>query len=341
MSKLPKYCEHSSGQARVRLNGKVVYLGKYGSPESKRAYRDVCRKILAGDAEPIAEASVADVAARWMAVYAVRFGEDSEQYRKRKRAIVPLLSDWGGEPIAKVGPLRVKKTRERWIKAGKARSTINAYMALVKEMYRWGVENEHVKPETWQAVLAITNVSDEAKPAKVVEPVPIENVTKTLPKMRPMLQDMVRLQALTGMRSGNLTAMTPGQIDRASFPWVYRPSSHKTKHKKKELAVPLGPQAREILEPLLRGEDDLLFTTRVGNRFTSATYGTEIKKACIRAGVPHWHPHQLRHSLATAVRSKHGIEAAQVLLGHAKLDVTQIYAEKNLELARRIAEELG
>ena len=340
MPKLPKYCKHSSGQARVRLNGKVVYLGKYGSPESKRAYRDVCRQILAGDAEPIAEASVADVAARWMAAQALKHGEDSDAYRRRRRAVVPLIEDWGGEPIARVGPLRVKKTRERWISAGKARKTINGYVSLIKEMYRWGVENEHVKPETWQAVLAITNVSDEAKPAKVVEPVPIENVTKTLPGMMPMLQDMVRLQALTGMRSGNLTAMTPGQIDRASLPWVYRPRSHKTKHKKKELAIHLGPQAREILGPLLKGEDDLVFSVN-GSRITSVAYCKAIAAACRVAGVPHWHPHQLRHSLATAVRSKHGIEAAQVLLGHAKLDVTQIYAEKNLELARRIAEELG
>src|SRR5438552_3366231 len=31
-----------------------------------------------------------------------------------------------------------------------------------------------------------------------------------------------------------------------------------------------------------------------------------------------WHPYQIRHSFATRVRKQHGLEAAQVLLGHAR-----------------------
>jgi hypothetical protein len=47
------------------------------------------------------------------------------------------------------------------------------------------------------------------------------------------------------------------------------------------------------------------------------------------------------HTAATAVRARYGLEAAQVLLGHAKADVSEIYAEKNLSLARRVAAEVG
>lgn len=57
--------------------------------------------------------------------------------------------------------------------------------------------------------------------------------------------------------------------------------------------------------------------------------------------IDHWHPHQLRHTLGTEIRRKYGIEAAQVLLGHARADVTQVYAQKNLDLAIRIARECG
>ena len=35
------------------------------------------------------------------------------------------------------------------------------------------------------------------------------------------------------------------------------------------------------------------------------------------------------------------LEAAQVALGHTKADVTQVYAERNLDLARRVAAEIG
>jgi integrase len=54
-----------------------------------------------------------------------------------------------------------------------------------------------------------------------------------------------------------------------------------------------------------------------------------------------WHPHQLRHNAATELRKEFGLEAAQVVLGHRSLRVTEIYGEKNLEAARRIMQKIG
>lgn len=55
----------------------------------------------------------------------------------------------------------------------------------------------------------------------------------------------------------------------------------------------------------------------------------------------HWHPHQLRHNYATSIRKQFGLEAAQVLLGHSKADVTQVYAECNAERAEAIVLKVG
>lgn len=54
-----------------------------------------------------------------------------------------------------------------------------------------------------------------------------------------------------------------------------------------------------------------------------------------------WNPYRLRHNAATQVRHRYGLEAAQVLLGHAHADVTQVYAERDIEKARSIAAEIG
>jgi integrase len=54
-----------------------------------------------------------------------------------------------------------------------------------------------------------------------------------------------------------------------------------------------------------------------------------------------WHPHQLRHNAATRLRKEYGLEAAQVILGHKTLEVTEIYAEKNVAAAMRIMAEVG
>jgi integrase len=54
-----------------------------------------------------------------------------------------------------------------------------------------------------------------------------------------------------------------------------------------------------------------------------------------------WHPHQLRHNVATRLRKDYGLEAAQVILGHKTLRVTELYAQKNVDAAKRIAAAAG
>lgn len=114
---------------------------------------------------------------------------------------------------------------------------------------------------------------------------------------------------------------------------------------------------------------------RPAARYTRLSYLTAVTRACDRAFPPvgelaqgegesvakwwarltpeqrtavkvwrkehHWHPNQLRHTFATRVRKEHGLEAAQVLLGHSKADVTQVYAERNETLAAAIVSKIG
>jgi integrase len=54
-----------------------------------------------------------------------------------------------------------------------------------------------------------------------------------------------------------------------------------------------------------------------------------------------WSPLQLRHTVATEIESTRGREAASSFLGHAKLDTTQIYVDRDLAKARAIAQEIG
>ncbi len=46
-----------------------------------------------------------------------------------------------------------------------------------------------------------------------------------------------------------------------------------------------------------------------------------------------WHPNQLRHNAATKARRSAGLETAQVICGHSKADVTQVYAEADRQKA--------
>jgi site-specific recombinase XerD len=70
---------------------------------------------------------------------------------------------------------------------------------------------------------------------------------------------------------------------------------------------------------------------------TAATVGRAVQKAEVAS----WHPYQLRHNFATKVCREYGLEAAQVLLGHSRADVAQIYAEKNDALGVAVAAKVG
>jgi integrase len=102
-----------------------------------------------------------------------------------------------------------------------------------------------------------------------------------------------------------------------------------------------------------------------GGRYTTGSYRRAITRACAQAfPVPDailgetdaglrrqkakvwqhehaWGPHQLRHTAATRLRKEFGLEAAQLMLGHARADVTQVYAELNQAKAIELAARIG
>ena len=54
-------------------------------------------------------------------------------------------------------------------------------------------------------------------------PVADADVEATLPFVNPHVRGMVRLQRLTGARSGEVCAMRPADVDRSGPVWVYHP----------------------------------------------------------------------------------------------------------------------
>jgi integrase len=64
-------------------------------------------------------------------------------------------------------------------------------------------------------------------------------------------------------------------------------------------------------------------------------------EACKRNAIPHWAPNQLRHTKATEIRKKFGIDAARVVLGHRSPAITETYAELDTSKAQEIMSKLG
>jgi integrase len=92
------------------------------------------------------------------------------------------------------------------------------------------------------------------------------------------------------------------------------------------------------------------------DHWSVASYRRAIARACDRADelaraqagaadgqriIPRWHPHQLRHNFATAIRRDYGPEAALVLLGDRTTRMIDVYAEKDRATAEQIIAAVG
>jgi integrase len=184
--------------------------------------------------------------------------------------------------------------------------------------------------------------------------------------MRP--NEACRVRACDLEVTGDVWLYRPGS-DRGPH------GDHKTAHRGRQKVICLGKRAQEVIRPFLTTDlRAYLFSPakamaefraaqragrktpvqpsqqdrakaapkkRPGPRYTRWSYAKAVATACAKAGVPAWSPGQLRHSYATHVRKRFGLDGAQVALGHAHARITEVYAEKDLALAERIAREIG
>src|SRR5262249_10449879 len=185
---------------------------------------------------------------------------------KVKTALRPVREVYGEVPAAKFGPVAFQAVRKKFIDEGLCISTIRDRMGIIKRMVAWGVANEMLPGDAFHRLQAVSRLKagrDGVKPSRKVKPVSDEHVQAILPQLQPTVPAMVELQALTGMRPGEIWRLTTGQIERSEDPWLYRPIQHKTASRGKDRVVAIGPKAQEVLKPWLKADPDaLLFSPR-------------------------------------------------------------------------------
>jgi integrase len=184
-------------------------------------------------------------------------------------------------------------------------------------------------------------------------------------------QDIVHMRAVDIDRSTSIWEYHPGR----------NKTEHRNDDDvpDKDRVVYLGPRAQELLTPYLNGDpQSYLFSPRRSEeqrsaerrrqrrtplwpchvrrqnhkrqrhgpprwreRYSDDSYRKAIRRACLKAGIPIWHPNQLRHSRLTQIRKHYGLEASKVCAGHSEIGVTQHYAEQDSALAHKVMAEIG
>ena len=132
-----------------------------------------------------------------------------------RAALRPLRQLYGSTWAGDFGPKKLKAVRQHLVDIGLSRGVINTRVGRIKRLFKWAVAEELAPPSVYhglQAVAGPTFGRCSARETEPVRPVPDLYVAVVLPFVTPVVAAMIRLQRLTGMRSGEVVIMRPCDI---------------------------------------------------------------------------------------------------------------------------------
>lgn len=373
---------------------RTVYLGEYGSPESRAEYaRLVTDPSPNTPAAPAAGPTVAELLLAYL-TYATGYyrdvatGEPSGYLDTVKLSARAIREPFAALPIAEFRPRHLTAVRDKLVASGLSRNEVNRRIGVAKKIFRWGMGADLTPPDVYHRLAAVEGLRagrTTAPDRPRVRPADAAHVEAALPAMPPAVAALVALERVTAARCGELCSMRVGDVDRADpAAWVFRPTAHKGGWRGKERVVLIDPRAQEILAPWLLkagGPGEFVFSparaeaernaartaarktprwnshmarnarNRVpaaerksppATRYTTRAVRQAVARACRRAGVPAFRPHQIRHLAAHEIRAALGIDVARAVLGHTLAAMSEHYSrEVDRGLAMKAVAALG
>ncbi len=358
---IPKYSVDRNGRAFTKVGGRFISLGRGDDAESRQRYAAVLTAYTNGsalDGSPVTagernpDVTLSELFLKYVTEALPRFSR-AEQHCQT--TVIRLAHQFYGEtPIGDFGPLKLRTLRNAMIAGDPAaisvegkpcprkpwsRNTVNRQVKRLRAIIRWGVSWEMVSPLVVDALDTVSSLSESETTAAESKPrlaVPDEDIQAVRQQLRAKHRDVLDLLLLTGARPGELLMLTTGMIEQNGEMWRCELTRHKSAHKGKRRVLHFNAAAQLILRRYLQSDPDvMLFKMRRDN------FGHTIKRACLRAKVTPFCPHQLRHTVATKLVDEIGTEAAQRLLGHATAAMTEHYSKAAERQAVEAAKRLG
>ena len=372
---VPSYRLHrQSGQAIVTLNGRDNLLGTHGTAASKAEYnRRIAEWIANGRRLPqaVPDLSIGELIARYRehagTYYRHPDGTPTSEVDNIRQAMKPLRLLYGKLAAAEFSPLKLQALRETMMHPiegrGWSRKNINRAVNRIRGMFKWAAASELAPASVHHGFLTST-VKAMIQLQRLTGARPGEICTMRIGDLQRTGEVWTyRLQQHKTQHHGRQRAISIGpraqhvlkpfllRIDPSAY--IFSPAdavAEMRQRRSENRKTPIGHGNR-------RGTNVKRRPKRTpSTSYDVAAYRRAITRACDVADVwakggqivanderiiSRWHPHQLRHTAATDIRRQFGLEAAQHVLGHASVDMTQVYAERNQEIARAVAAKIG
>ena len=270
----PKYGLHkATKQAIVCHNGRMIYLGAYGSEKSHQRYQEFLeewKSLRHQSSRPRQERSADQelidaitpvtlrlkcrqglkvsldelilVYKRHAKQYYVKNGKVTREAEMIEEITTHLGKQHGLDKVDDFGPVDLDNFRDTLIDDYDwSRKYINKQIVRVIAMFKWGAKKEIYSASVHVQLMALGGLKKGRTKARENQGVTcVEDVLvqRTLPRLPEIVADMVRFQLFTGSRPGEVCSIRPSDLDRSRNVWLYRPDSHKTEHHEKDRVIP-------------------------------------------------------------------------------------------------------
>lgn len=163
----PSYRHHKpTGQAVVTLNGRDIYLGRFGSSESRAEYDRLLAEWLVNGRRLPSPASpggsditVNELLVAYLAFadsYYVKHGKPTTEPASIRVTIRPLRKLYGNTPARDFGPLQLKAVRQTMVESGLCRNEVNKRTGRIVRAFKWAVGEAMVPPSLHHGLQAVS-----------------------------------------------------------------------------------------------------------------------------------------------------------------------------------------
>jgi integrase len=303
---------------RYRLGGRaypLVHGGAFRTLKEARARRDLVAGELAAGRNPadllraMVEQRVERTFAQVAEAYRLSRVDIGDETRKNMRShLLRLNKTFGERDSSSITPTDVQE----WIGASTnlKPASLSRYLATLRLV----LDHAGVEPNPARDGRVKLPKIETA----IVEPPAAAQVDAILVHSPKRWRLPLRTLEQTGMRVGELAALQWRDVDRTES--RFRVRQGKTPTARRWVAVPewLMTEISDTCPP-----DDRVPERPVFVGFTPDVAKNVMSRACKAAGIPHFHPHDLRHRYAS-VQIGRGVPVTQLAaqLGHSKKSLT-------------------
>lgn len=345
--------------SRVR---RTISLGQWGTVTLKQA-REKARAILSAAALGDDPGRKAPTWAEWSVTFFERLNAKSKEtfHRRflgfteegnRRRTKTPAPTDatfreirakWGPRPISSFTPNDLEAERQALLAAGKSRTTVNRWLAVVAACFQAAVRTELLDRNPCAKVKADREAPPRSRTLSMEEMGRLLAALEIERKRDPWAAAAVLLAVLTGARRGEILALKWADV-RLEEGFARLPDSKSGKPR----FLPLPAQALEelkalphvgsfVVAPMKREEPE------EGEEPKEETPRPDLKrswerltKAAVLEGISF---HDLRRTFGRELNRAAGLRVAQEALGHSTPDQTAaVYTPEGFDAVREAAE---